>query len=96
MFKKGVFVIIKEPFYHCGENLGGRIGLVKSDEGILIVSVANYNNNPVKCFRNEVKLLTEDDKTILENEQLEDLSLDDINDMLDDWFNKDTDSIKIP
>lgn len=55
--RKGDLVVIKDPMWWQGENLGGRLAIVESAESYILLHVTEYDNNPVKCFRNEVSLV---------------------------------------
>ena len=58
-FKVGDKVKIKRPFWWLGDNLGDYLGTVIDTKGYILVMVYDYKHNPVKCFRNEIELLTE-------------------------------------
>lgn len=55
-------VVIKDPHWHEGENIGGRLGRVISLKGYVLVRLYDYKSNPVKCFRSEVKKVIYDDE----------------------------------
>jgi len=55
MFKKGDDIIIKAPFWHLGENLGGRVGWIESTDGHIQVFLPQYHSNPVKVFSSDIK-----------------------------------------
>lgn len=71
MIKKSDSVILRDPFWHQGHNLGGSLGIVIDDSSHLLVNILEYKGSPVKCFRNEVKKLVAD-----ENETIEDSPYD--------------------
>ena len=62
MLKTGDDILIKAPHWHEGTDIGGRIGQVKSLTGYVLVHVYNYERNPVKCFRSEVRRVIYDDE----------------------------------
>lgn len=62
MFNVGDEVIIKDPHWHEGVNVGGRLGYIISLTGYVLVEVYDYESNPVKCFRSEVQKVTYDDE----------------------------------
>ena len=64
-FEVGDLVVTKSPFFHMGTDIGDRLGRVISTEGYILIEIANYINNPIKCFRFELDLL---DKKKTENE----------------------------
>lgn len=55
MLERGDEVIVRSPHWHCGVNVGDRLGVVVSVESYVLVHIYDYENNPVKCFRNEVE-----------------------------------------
>ena len=55
-------VIINNPFWHEGVNIGDRLGIIISVEGYILVKVYDYESNPVKCFRSEVRKVIYDDE----------------------------------
>lgn len=55
MIKVGDQVIIKYPFYHEGDNLGNRLGIVVDIQSYIMVKVYQYKETPVKCFRYDIK-----------------------------------------
>jgi len=60
MAKVGDEVILKKPLWHNAEDVGDRLGRVISTEGHIIVELYDYDDNPVKCFRNDVEVVPED------------------------------------
>lgn len=79
MLKINDEVVIKDPHWHEGENIGGRVGRVISLKGYVLVEIYNYESNPVKCFRSEVK------KAIYDHEE-NNLFIDNDDD-LEGWYN---------
>ena len=53
--KKGDEVITRSPLWHCGEDIGDRLGKVISTYGHILVQLYDYNGGPIKCFRNEIE-----------------------------------------
>jgi hypothetical protein len=55
--KVGDEVVTKSPFWHCGVDIGDRLGRVIDTESYIVIELYEYDNNPVKCFRREVELI---------------------------------------
>lgn len=55
MVKVGDEVIILQPFWCLGENLGDRLGRVVSIKSHVLVDLYQHHSNPVKCFQRDVK-----------------------------------------
>lgn len=53
--KVGDEVVTRSPLWHRGEDVGDRLGKVVSTQGHVVVELYDYNDNPIKCFRNEVE-----------------------------------------
>lgn len=57
MVRVGDEVVLLDPFWHKGENLGDCLGRVVSTESYVLVDVYDFHDNPVKCFRNDFEVL---------------------------------------
>ena len=58
-FQKGDKVRIFNPFWWYNENLGNKIGRVIDITGYILIEIQDFENNPVKCFRNEIEIIEE-------------------------------------
>lgn len=56
-------VVLHDPFWHHGDNLGDHIGRVISTESYVLVEIYDYNDNPVKCFQNDFSILEPNNPT---------------------------------
>lgn len=66
--KKGDLVVIKDPMWWQGENLGGRLAVIEDIHSYILLYVTEYQNNPVKCFRNEISLVDPVDDPLPEDD----------------------------
>lgn len=55
MFTVGDLVVVKDAVYHKGYNIGGKIACIVSINSYIMVSIEDYDDNPVKCFRYELQ-----------------------------------------
>jgi hypothetical protein len=74
MVRVGDEVVLFDPFWNLGENIGDSLGRVISTESYVLVDVYDYHSNPVKCFRRDFEVIKGSD---LGSNQLE-LDLDDL------------------
>lgn len=56
--KKGDLVKTKEGFWWLGEDVGDRLATVVDTKSYILIEILNYHSNPVKCFKNEVRLVS--------------------------------------
>lgn len=74
-FRVGDEVVTANPLWHRGVNIGDRLAKVICTKGHILIEVTNYENNPVKCFRNEISRVGQD-KNITIEEEVENLFSD--------------------
>ena len=54
----GDYVITVKSLWHEGQDIGDRLGKVIDISSYIVINIIDdYNNNPIKCFKNEVILL---------------------------------------
>ena len=59
MPKVGDEIILLQPFWYFNENLGDRLGKVVAIDSYIMVDIYQYHSNPVKCFRDEINVLSD-------------------------------------
>ena len=62
MVQVGDEVVLFDPFWHYGQNLGDSLSRVVSVKSYVLVNVYDYPNNPVKCFRRDFEVLESTDQ----------------------------------
>lgn len=75
MVKVGDEVVTKSPFWHHGTDIGDRLGRVISTYGHVLVEIYDYDDNPVKCFRSEIEVISGGsiaDEPLFEDQELDD------------------------
>jgi hypothetical protein len=55
MLKVGDVVVTKSPLWHHGVDVGNMLGVVISVKSHVIIEIAGFNDNPVKCFQHELE-----------------------------------------
>ena len=60
--KSGDEIVTKSPFWHQGRDIGDCLGKVISIDSYILVEIYDYDNNPVKCFRNEIEKIVDRDE----------------------------------
>lgn len=55
--KTGDEVVTIPNLWHEGIDIGDRLAVILDTTSYILISIYEYNNNPVKCFRNEVEEL---------------------------------------
>ena len=66
MYKKDDQVLTKSPLWHEGIDVGNRLAVVLDTTSYVVLEILGYENNPVKCFQNDVQEI-EDSDDIEEN-----------------------------
>ena len=77
-FKIGDEVITRDGLWWHNADVGGRLGKVVDIKGHILVDLYDFDDNPIKCFRNEVRKPGYQDR----------LSKDEVDNFLDEFFDE--------